>query len=393
MENNIIIEEIQQDKAYAYWLHGALERNNRLIDILLEEIGSPKEIYHTESRKVKSYLTQKQFDKYTQITKNWHVELAYERLEHAKIQFMTKQDKDYPMKLREIPDAPFGIYIRGKLPDTNRQSVAIIGARECSAYGRYIARECGMALARSGIQVISGMARGIDGISQKGTVDAGGETYAVLGCGVDICYPESNRELYDKILEQGGILSEYRPGLMPLPRNFPPRNRIISGLSDAVLVIEARERSGTLITVDMALEQGREVYVIPGRITDSLSDGCNRLIRQGAEIVLSIDDFVHEILENGLLYKVHREKGEQMEQMDLTGILVNRVDDPLGRRIVEVLDFTPQPVDTIMEKLYQKQQEKEEPMELCLTEILQQLLQLQIKQIVEQKGGQYCLHL
>jgi predicted Rossmann fold nucleotide-binding protein DprA/Smf involved in DNA uptake len=126
------------------------------------------------------------------------------------------------------------------------------------------------------------MARGIDGIAQKAALDAGGKSFAVLGCGVDICYPEENRELYERLQQEGGVLSEYSPGVQPVAKLFPPRNRIISGLSDLVLVIEARKKSGTLITVDMALEQGREVYALPGRVSDALSDGCNRLIRQGA---------------------------------------------------------------------------------------------------------------
>ena len=168
------------------------------------------------------------------------------------------------------------------MPLENEPAAAIIGARLASGYGREQARRFGRQIGARGISVISGMARGIDGIAQKAALDAGGRSYAVLGCGVDICYPEENRELYERLQQQGGVLSEYPPGMQPIAKLFPPRNRIISGLSDLVLVIEARKRSGTLITVDMALEQGREVYALPGRVSDSLSDGCNRLIRQGA---------------------------------------------------------------------------------------------------------------
>ena len=176
-----------------------------------------------------------------------------EELARAGIGFVSVLEEGFPEKLREIPDPPFGIYYN---------------------FGRRIGAR--------GISVISGMARGIDGIAQKAALDAGGRSYAVLGCGVDICYPEENRELYERLQQQGGVLSEYPPGMQPIAKLFPPRNRIISGLSDLVLVIEARKRSGTLITVDMALEQGREVYALPGRVSDALSDGCNRLIRQGA---------------------------------------------------------------------------------------------------------------
>lgn len=191
-------------------------------------------------------------------------------------------EKDFPERLRHIPDPPFGLYYRGGLPGESGPAAAVIGARLASGYGREQARRFAGRIAADGITVISGMARGIDGIAQRAALDAGGRSYAVLGCGTDICYPEENRNLYDRLLREGGILSEYPPGTLPEARLFPPRNRIISGLSDLVLVIEARRRSGTLITVDMALEQGREVYALPGRVSDRLSDGCNRLIRQGA---------------------------------------------------------------------------------------------------------------
>ena len=205
-----------------------------------------------------------------------------EELAQAGISFVSALEEGFPDKLREIPDPPFGIYYKGKMPGEKEPAAAIIGARLASGYGREQARRFGRQIGACGIAVISGMARGIDGIAQKAALDAGGKSYAVLGCGVDICYPEENRELYERLQQQGGILSEYPPGMQPIAKLFPPRNRIISGLSDLVLVIEARKRSGTLITVDMALEQGREVYALPGRVSDALSDGCNRLIRQGA---------------------------------------------------------------------------------------------------------------
>lgn len=205
-----------------------------------------------------------------------------EELARAGIGFVSALEEGFPEKLREIPDPPFGIYYKGSMPAENEPAAAIIGARLASGYGREQARRFGRQIGARGISVISGMARGIDGIAQKAALDAGGRSYAVLGCGVDICYPEENRELYERLQQQGGVLSEYPPGMQPIARLFPPRNRIISGLSDLVLVIEARKRSGTLITVDMALEQGREVYALPGRVSDALSDGCNRLIRQGA---------------------------------------------------------------------------------------------------------------
>ena len=214
-----------------------------------------------------------------------------------KISFVSFFEESYPRRLKEIPDAPLGIWYIGNLPQSNTPSVAVIGARQCSAYGEHIARTLGEYLGKMGVNVISGMAIGIDGISQSAALQSGGSSYAVLGCGADICYPASNRGLYEKLPEKGGIISSYAPGEPALPANFPPRNRIVSGLSDAVVVIEARQRSGTLITVDMALEQGREVFAVPGRITDRLSDGCNALIGQGANVILSPEIFIGELQE------------------------------------------------------------------------------------------------
>ena len=172
---------------------------------------------------------------------------------------------------------------------------AVIGARRCTPYGEKYAVEFARALAEMGVEIISGMARGIDGMGHRGALLGGGKTYAVLGCGVDVCYPKEHIGLYTDILEQGGgILSEQPPGTPPLAHHFPARNRIISGLSDAVLVMEAGRKSGSLITVDMALEQGRDVYALPGPVNSSLSDGCNRLIRQGAGILLSPEDLAEE---------------------------------------------------------------------------------------------------
>ena len=231
-------------------------------------------------------------------------ERLYEKMIQDNIHYVNQHRANFPQKLREIPDSPYAIYVKGKpfqtvQPDQADQTnqadqtsqagvpavVAIIGARMCSEYGRYVAHQMGQAAAELGMSVVSGLASGIDGIAQNAARLAGGEVTAVLGCGVDICYPSQNRKIYDGILEMGRIVSEYAPGTLPVAQNFPPRNRIISGLSDAVVVVEAKKRSGTLITVDMALEQGRDIYAVPGRLTDPMSEGCNRLIIQGAQIV------------------------------------------------------------------------------------------------------------
>ncbi len=200
----------------------------------------------------------------------------------------------YPSRLKEIPDPPVALYGKGKLPEMPC-AAAVIGTRECSEYGRQTTRYFAAGLARAGVTVVSGLARGVDGIAGRAAMEAGGFSAAVLGCGVDLCYPPENRPLYEWLEREGCLLSEYPPGTRPEARLFPARNRIISGLSDLVLVTEARERSGTLITVDMALEQGREVYAVPGRITDTCSRGCNRLIAGGAGAALSVPQLLRAL--------------------------------------------------------------------------------------------------
>ena len=198
----------------------------------------------------------------------------------------------YPRLLRAIPDPPGVLWLRGEAPPEllERPAVAIVGARACSSYGRSVARTLGRELAAAGLVVVSGMARGIDSEAHRGALEAGGVTIAVLGCGIDRDYPAANRELACRIIEKGLVVSEYEPGVEPAPWRFPARNRIIAGLCMATVVIEARERSGALITADFALEDGREVMVVPGEITSAVSAGSNALLRLGATPVTSAAD-------------------------------------------------------------------------------------------------------
>ena len=202
--------------------------------------------------------------------------------EENSIQYIRQTDEAYPEKLRMYKGMPKGLYVLGRLPDPDRPSVAVVGARRSSRYGDETARFFARELTREGIQIISGMAWGIDGMAHEGALEAGGDTFAVLGCGVDVCYPSGHLRLYERLIEKGGVLSELPCGMPPKPGHFPARNRIISGLSDLVLVVEAKEKSGSLITADLALEQGKDVFAVPGRVGDRLSQGCFDLLRQGA---------------------------------------------------------------------------------------------------------------
>ncbi|MDO4938497.1 MAG: DNA-processing protein DprA [Lachnospiraceae bacterium] len=217
----------------------------------------------------------------------------YEYLLKSGIRYITVFDDDYPRKLREIINPPVVLFVKGELPQDDMPTVAIIGSRASTNYGNTVAEYFGECLADEGVGIISGMARGIDGRAHKGALKSvKGKTYAVLGGGVNVVYPRENVQIYDQIIdkERGGIISEMLPGTSAISQNFPMRNRIISGLSDIVLVIEAREQSGSMITVDLALEQGRDVLAVPGRVSDPMSRGCNLLIGNGAKIANSPSD-------------------------------------------------------------------------------------------------------
>ena len=290
MDGQDKLQERQQEKLYLYWLCQIPTLGAVTIKKLWEHFQSFAVIYNIEE----TALAETGLLKNEQLTafRTWKRRFPecteeYQRLGERGIRFITPLDEEYPLRLRELYDAPMGLYVKGRLPDERLSSVAIVGARGCSAYGKQAAEVFARELAREQVQIISGLADGIDGAAHRGALSAGQATFGVLGCGVNICYPSSNYPLFEAMVSCGGVISEYPPGEKPLPKYFPMRNRIISGLADVVLVVEARERSGSLITAELGLEQGKEVYAVPGRITDALSVGCNRLIEQGAGCALS----------------------------------------------------------------------------------------------------------
>lgn len=285
---------------YAYWLYNIKGIGNATIRTLMKTAANAEDIYHMSDEDIKKCLS-------VGIKRAWELERKgaaicvakamdpieeAEKLKEKGICFVSAEDNGFPKRLREIPDAPYGLYYIGSLPRENAPSVAIVGARNCSGYGREQARIFAEKCTQYGISVISGMARGVDGVAGRAAVNCDNRSYAVLGCGVDVVYPYENKELYNLLKESGGVISENAPGTQPKSNLFPKRNRLISGLSDAVIVIEARRRSGTIITVDSALEQGRDIFALPGRVSDALSDGCNLLISQGATIACSPDTII-----------------------------------------------------------------------------------------------------
>ena len=236
----------------------------------------------------------------------------YEKLISKDLHFVVQEDDNYPRRLLNMYDPPRFLYYLGELPDENLPTIAIIGARACSAYGSQAARALAKELAMNKIQVISGLAKGVDGYAHTGALEGKGKTFGVIG--VNICYPRENYQLFHDVENQGGILSEYPMGSPALAFHFPVRNRIIAGLSDGILVVEAKEKSGTLITVDSGLEQGKDIYALPGKITDQLSIGCNRLIQNGAKLVQSSSEIIEE-LANRYPYLMTKDKKSKQESM------------------------------------------------------------------------------
>ena len=380
------------EKDYAMWLFNVESIGNASMDKLLCSGLSCRDIYRLSSKELSKILTHKQIENLERSRYSWDFEKEKTRLEKKGIRFISRIDEEFPEKLKNIPKAPFAIYVKGKLPDPNIPSVAIVGARMCSDYGRLMARQFGRDLAIAGVQVISGMARGVDGIAQNAALTAGGTSYGVLGCGVDICYPPENKEIYDALSQKGGLISEYPPGMEPVAKFFPMRNRIISALADAIVVVEARRKSGTTITVDTALEQGREVFAVPGRASDRLSDGCNYLISQGAGVAISAADVLDRLwsmrgrYEEPDLEQANRSDEEQPgtfcqyqeEEMD---VLPKEI--PIEQEILEIVDIIPVSSSFILEELYKKGKE------ISVPRLLTVLMELTYSGKIAQNGAYY----
>lgn len=345
---------------YAYWLCNIKGIGNATIRVLMKNADGAEDIYHMSETEIRMCLSEG-FSKAWEVDRKGAAICAAkclnpveeaERLKEKGIYFVSMEDNWFPDRLREIPDAPYGLYFIGRLPSGNAPSVAIVGARNCSSYGREQARLFADKCAAYGISVISGMARGIDGVAGKAAAERGTGSYAVLGCGVDVVYPYENKELYDLLKERGGIISENAPGTKPKANLFPRRNRLISGLADAVIVIEARRRSGTIITVDSALEQGRDIFALPGRVCDALSDGCNHLISQGAAIACSPDTVIEHfygVSDNGTDLYEQKRKARNHRREELTGI-ETVLFDVLGYGDIMETDFLIKRIESIIGK-------------------------------------------
>lgn len=284
------------EKDYLIWLNSINGIGNATIEKLLWHFGSFEVLWNAPVNEIMNVpnVRKKVLEKLIDLRNIDYLKKCKERISSKKVVCMDRSDDIYPESLKNIPDPPQLLYKKGKIIKGDRNAIAIIGSRKCTSYGKNIAYKFAKELASYGVTIVSGMAYGIDSAAHRGALDGGGRTIAVLGCGVDICYPKSNANLMRDIIENGAVLSEYFLGTNPTPGNFPRRNRIISGLSKGVLVVEAGLKSGTLITVDCALEQGKEVFSIPGNINCSVSQGTNKLIKEGAKPVTCVEDILEE---------------------------------------------------------------------------------------------------
>ncbi len=291
-----------EQKLFAFWLCNLQGFGNRKIGRLLEYFGSPEAVFYgEESRFAKIPNLSKKDQERLAIGRSLDVlKRQYEEACRQGISFVYRDEGDYPEKLRQFEDMPYGIFYKGHLPIPSRPSVAVVGARNASFEGKQLADKFGYELAENGIQVISGMARGIDIAAQRGAMKAVyGRTYGVLGTGVDICYPREHIEPYMIMQENGGVISEFPLHTPALPYHFPMRNRIISGLSDGILVIEAGKESGSLITAEIGLEQGKDIFVVPGNLMNPKYEGGNELLKNGAGVVTKVQDILDGL---GLFY-------------------------------------------------------------------------------------------
>jgi len=278
------------------------------------------------------------------------------------IQIMILSDEDYPRLLREIDQPPPVLYVKGTLTPADEFSVAMVGTRRVTAYGQQITRDTSIYLSGHGLTIISGLARGVDALAHQHALEAGGRTIAVLGSGVDVIYPPEHRKLAEMIIENGAVISDYPMGTQPEGINFPPRNRIISGLSLATIVVEAGERSGALITAEFAVEQGRDVFAVPGNVLAPMSRGTNRLIQKGAFAMVSPQD-VLEVLDL-----------EQAEEYQTARRVLPS--DTTEAKILQVMDFEPIHVDEICNEV-----------ELPIEKVSAALTMMELKGMVQHVGG------
>ncbi len=307
-------------------------------------------------------LSPKLVENLQQVRSQVSLERVWEEIHKQGVSVLTWDEEAYPRGLKEVDQPPPVLYVRGELRPEDEWAVAVVGTRRITAYGRQVAEEIAGVLARNGVTVVSGLARGIDTVAHQAALNAGGRTLAVLGCGVDRIYPPENRRLAERIISNGALISDYPMGTPPEGQNFPPRNRIISGLSLAVVIVEAGLTSGALITASFAADQGREVFAVPGNIRAAQSKGTNRLIQEGA----------HPLLD----------PQEVLEALNLTMVAEHRSArlvlpaDPVEAQLFQVLNQEPMHIDEIRART-----------DMPIEKVSATLALMELKGMVRQVGG------
>ena len=333
------------------------------IRTLLDFFGDVQSAWQASEKDLQSAgLSQNIVQNLIQLRKDVSLEKIWNQIQEQGIEVLTWDDEEYPTRLREYPNSPPILYLKGSLIPADSWSVAIVGTRRATSYGRQIANETARTLVQNGVTIVSGLARGIDGVAHQAALDAGGRTIAVLGSGVNRIYPPEHRQLANRIIANGAIISDYPLGTEPEAYNFPPRNRIISGLSMATVVVEAGIRSGALITANFAAEQGSDVFAVPGPVTAPQSKGTNRLIRDGAFPLLDPKEIL-EVLEMTMITE-HRTARSVLPA------------NTLEAQIFGILDFEPVHVDEIRVRST-----------LPIEQVISTLAIMELKGLVRQVGG------
>ncbi len=318
------------------WLALTFGPASKLAVKLLDVLGSPEAIFSEKLHEIHpgEALSEKELDRAKALVKTHtfaEAEQMLERCHGMGIEILTPDSAAYPDALRYLPDRPLTLYLRGTMPDCNtNMTTTVVGTRKMTEYGRTMAYSLGVGLTYGGSIVVSGMALGSDSMALIGALDAGGQVVAVLGSGVDVIYPREHRDIYRKIVERGAVISEYPPGTPPIGSHFPVRNRIMSGIADATVVVEADARSGSLITAAHAFDQGKKVFAVPGKIGDAGSEGTNNLIRDGALAVLTAEDILAEfefIYPHSVsVQRAHAMlRGKEMDELSRTAMARTRI--------------------------------------------------------------------
>lgn len=301
---------------------------------LIERFGSARAAWEAPTSSLLSMgLEGKSIEALLATRARLDLEAEYTRAQRLGVQIICIEDEAYPALLRQIPQPPPLLYIRGALTAADDWALAVVGARGPTEYGKETTRRLVTELVNSGVTIISGLALGIDARAHQAALEAGGRTIAVLACGVDVPYPETNRALAERIVAHGALVSEIPLGMAPVPNNFPARNRLISGLARGTLVVEAGEKSGALITVEFALEQGREVFAVPGHIYSVKSAGTHRLIRNGAALVRNAEDILQD-----LDWTAATAQQEARQTLP---------DDPIEAALLPLIDYEPRHIDEL----------------------------------------------